>query len=47
MAAIARAAGLSAAELRDAVLTEINLFLGATPPQDDITLVVLRVTQDS
>jgi sigma-B regulation protein RsbU (phosphoserine phosphatase) len=36
--------GQSAMESRDAILRELREFMGATPPRDDITLVVIRVT---
>lgn len=43
LAAVAAADGLSAAQTQDAVLTDVNQFLDGTPPQDDMTLVVVRV----
>lgn len=43
-AAIVRAAlGASASEIRDALLGELETFLGAREGQDDVTLVVVRV----
>jgi sigma-B regulation protein RsbU (phosphoserine phosphatase) len=40
---VPRIAHLSAAALRDAILDEISRFVGASPPHDDLTLVVARV----
>lgn len=43
-AALGRAAlGATAAEIRDAILAELEQFLGAGEVQDDVTLVVVRV----
>ena len=38
-----RAEGQNAMAAHDAVLTDVKNFLGSEPPQDDQTLVVLRV----
>jgi sigma-B regulation protein RsbU (phosphoserine phosphatase) len=35
--------GIDAEGARDAVLASVSAFLGKTPPQDDQTLVVVRV----
>jgi serine phosphatase RsbU (regulator of sigma subunit) len=43
MDAARRADGLSADAIRDMILSEVSEFLGDTLPQDDITLVVIRV----
>lgn len=40
---VASTDGLSAAQTQDAILTDVNEFLNGTPPQDDMTLVVVRV----
>lgn len=40
---VRRAAGLSAAEIRDQVLLELTGFVGDAPQYDDVTLVVARV----
>lgn len=42
-AAVERAAEMSTAEMREAILGEVAEFLGDVHPQDDITLIVLRV----
>lgn len=43
MSVAAKADGLSAGETRDLVLFDVNAFLGKVPPQDDQTLVVVKV----
>lgn len=43
--AIARTDGLGAAATQEAVLADVGAFLGETSPQDDITLVVVRVSE--
>jgi serine phosphatase RsbU (regulator of sigma subunit) len=43
MEAVERADRLDAAAARDAILTAVRVFLGGVHPQDDMTLVVLRV----
>jgi serine phosphatase RsbU (regulator of sigma subunit) len=43
MALAAKADGMSAEEMRDLVLFDVHAFLGKVPPQDDQTLVVVRV----
>ena len=45
MAAADRAEGLNVEETRDSILAEVSAFLGETPPQDDITLVVIRIAE--
>jgi sigma-B regulation protein RsbU (phosphoserine phosphatase) len=47
LAIAARTDGLGAEAARDAVLADVGAFLGETPPQDDQTLVVVRVNTDS
>jgi hypothetical protein len=42
MRAVETTDGQSAIESRDAILRELRAFMGATPPRDDITLVVIR-----
>ena len=43
--AIARTDGLSAAETQEAILADVGAFLEQTPPQDDMTLVVIRIAE--
>ncbi|MBA3440709.1 MAG: PP2C family protein-serine/threonine phosphatase [Pyrinomonadaceae bacterium] len=43
LTAVASTDGLSAAQTQDAILADVNEFLNGTPPQDDMTLVVVRV----
>ncbi|MDQ3685136.1 MAG: PP2C family protein-serine/threonine phosphatase, partial [Acidobacteriota bacterium] len=43
--AVSRTDGLSAAQTRDEILAEVGQFLGETAPQDDVTLVVVRVAE--
>ncbi len=43
MDAVSRTDNLDAAETRDSILKEVTEFLGGIHPQDDMTLVVLRV----
>ncbi len=43
MEAVERADQLDAAAARDSILTAVRAFLGGVHPQDDMTLVVLRV----
>lgn len=43
LASIASADGLSAAQTQEMILADVNQFLGEVPPQDDMTLVVVRV----
>ena len=43
MRAVERADRLNAADALDSILTEVRAFLGGIHPQDDMTLVVLRV----
>ncbi len=38
-----RADGMSASKVKDLILGDVQSFLGRTPPQDDQTLVVVRV----
>ena len=38
-----RADGMSAEKVKDLILADVRSFLGRTPPQDDQTLVVVRV----
>jgi sigma-B regulation protein RsbU (phosphoserine phosphatase) len=40
--AVQRAAGQSAAAVRDRIVQDVNLFCGDTPLHDDLTLVVVR-----
>jgi len=47
IATAARTDGLGAEATRDAVLTDVGAFLGQVPPQDDMTLVVVRVASGS
>jgi sigma-B regulation protein RsbU (phosphoserine phosphatase) len=42
---LARSDGRSAAETQEAILEDVGAFLGETPPQDDITIVVVRVAE--
>ncbi len=43
--AVARTDGLSAAETQEAILADVGVFLDGTSPQDDMTLVVIRVAE--
>jgi serine phosphatase RsbU (regulator of sigma subunit) len=43
MEVVGRLDGLTAAGARDAILDEVGRFLDGVRPQDDLTLVVLRV----
>nr|MBA3441540.1 PP2C family protein-serine/threonine phosphatase [Pyrinomonadaceae bacterium] len=43
LTAVASTDGLSAAHTQDAILADVSEFLNGTPPQDDMTLVVVRV----
>jgi sigma-B regulation protein RsbU (phosphoserine phosphatase) len=43
LAAVARTDGLDAEQSRDAILRDVELFLGPLSPQDDMTLVVVHV----
>lgn len=43
--AVARTDGMTAAQTRDEILAEVGQFLGETAPQDDVTLVVVRVEE--
>lgn len=43
--AVARTDGLDAAATQEAILADVSAFLGETSPQDDITLVVVRVAE--
>jgi sigma-B regulation protein RsbU (phosphoserine phosphatase) len=43
MAVADRLDGVSAEKIRDEVLADVGAFLGKTPPQDDQTLVVVRI----
>jgi serine phosphatase RsbU (regulator of sigma subunit) len=43
MAVADRLDGVSAEKVRDEVLADVGAFLGKTPPQDDQTLVVVRI----
>ena len=43
MEAVEKADKLDAAAARDAILTAVRAFLDGVHPQDDMTLVVLRV----
>ena len=43
MSAVDRTDSLNAADTRDSILKEVREFLGGIHPQDDMTLVVLRV----
>ncbi|HVF86415.1 MAG TPA: PP2C family protein-serine/threonine phosphatase, partial [Pyrinomonadaceae bacterium] len=45
LSAVSRTDGLTAAQTRDEILAEVGQFLGETPPQDDVTLVVVRVAE--
>ncbi|HVF27075.1 MAG TPA: PP2C family protein-serine/threonine phosphatase [Pyrinomonadaceae bacterium] len=45
LSAVSRTDGLTAAQTRDEILAEVGQFLGETPPQDDVTLVVVRVVE--
>ncbi|MDQ3254250.1 MAG: PP2C family protein-serine/threonine phosphatase, partial [Acidobacteriota bacterium] len=45
LSAVSRTDGLTAAQTRDEILAEVGQFLGDTPPQDDVTLVVVRVEE--
>jgi len=45
MATAAATDGLGADATRDAVLAQVGAFLGHVPPQDDMTLVVVRVKE--
>ncbi|HEU4729489.1 MAG TPA: SpoIIE family protein phosphatase [Kofleriaceae bacterium] len=42
-ASVRRAAGLDAAEMRDAIVGEATAYFGATPRKDDITMIVGRI----
>ncbi len=44
--AVEQTAGMSAAATEATILGDVFKFLGDTPPQDDVTLVVLRVGED-
>lgn len=46
MMATRRADGLTAAETQSAIMDDVAAFLGDVPPQDDQTVVVLRVTEN-
>ena len=46
LSAVSRTDGLSATQTRDEILAEVGQFLGETPPQDDVTLVVVRVAEN-
>jgi len=41
---VARLSGLPAAQLRDAILAEVDRFVGNAPRRDDLTLVTVKVT---
>ncbi len=43
MALAARSDGLNAEQMRDAIVADVSAFLGPTHPQDDQTLVIVRV----
>ena len=40
---VERSDGMGVGEIRDAILNEVGMFVGETPPHDDMTVVVLRV----
>jgi phosphoserine phosphatase RsbU/P len=42
-AVASRADGMSASKVKDLILGDVRSFLGRTPPQDDQTLVVVKV----
>jgi serine phosphatase RsbU (regulator of sigma subunit) len=44
--AIARSDGLDAAAARDLIIEDVSLFVGSTPPNDDLTLVVLQARSE-
>ncbi|MGH9940937.1 MAG: PP2C family protein-serine/threonine phosphatase [Pyrinomonadaceae bacterium] len=43
LAVVERGDGMGANEMRDAILQEVDAFVGDTPPHDDVTVVVIRV----
>ena len=43
---VARTDGLNAVQTRDEIIAEVGAFLGETAPQDDMTLVVVRVAEN-
>ena len=43
LAVVERCDGMEAEEVRDAILNEVDAFVGETPPHDDVTVVVIRV----
>ena len=47
IAAVTRRLNQSPAEICTAVLSEVGVFLGTTPPQDDQTLLIARLTANS
>jgi len=46
LASVALTDGLSAEQTQEAILADVGQFLAGTPPQDDITLVVVRVAPE-
>ncbi|HEV2705855.1 MAG TPA: PP2C family protein-serine/threonine phosphatase, partial [Pyrinomonadaceae bacterium] len=40
---VERCDAMDADEVRNAILDEVAMFVGETPPHDDITVVVIRV----
>ena len=47
IAAVTRRLNQTPAEICTAVLSEVGVFLGTTPPQDDQTLLIARLTSNS
>jgi sigma-B regulation protein RsbU (phosphoserine phosphatase) len=41
--AVERGDGLDAPSLRDAILADVQAFIGGAPPHDDMTLILLKI----